>query len=171
LQISGRVRRADIGRWLLNVNPGVTPFMIGCTRCGSDARSAFYPAFSADMNAGIKLLSTHEWYRPGKCSRIDADHVNQGGLLLRKRTDTPPITHALRTLFKDRWKGCQSITDFYRAENACRADLGMPAAKPLCPAPGMFRPLTKPQPLKIGRNAPCPCGSGAKFKKCCGAGS
>jgi uncharacterized protein len=22
---------------------------------------------------------------------------------------------------------------------------------------------------KTGRNAPCPCGSGKKFKKCCGA--
>ena len=22
---------------------------------------------------------------------------------------------------------------------------------------------------KVGRNDPCPCGSGAKFKKCCGA--
>ncbi|MBU1563710.1 SEC-C domain-containing protein, partial [Patescibacteria group bacterium] len=21
---------------------------------------------------------------------------------------------------------------------------------------------------KIGRNSPCPCGSGKKFKKCCG---
>jgi hypothetical protein len=31
----------------------------------------------------------------------------------------------------------------------------------------------KPQPyiapLKIGRNEPCPCGSGKKYKKCCGA--
>jgi len=24
-------------------------------------------------------------------------------------------------------------------------------------------------PLKAGRNDPCPCGSGAKFKKCCAA--
>nr|WP_233217455.1 SEC-C metal-binding domain-containing protein [Trinickia dabaoshanensis] len=24
---------------------------------------------------------------------------------------------------------------------------------------------------KIGRNDPCPCGSGKKFKKCCGAAS
>jgi uncharacterized protein YecA (UPF0149 family) len=24
-------------------------------------------------------------------------------------------------------------------------------------------------PPKAGRNAPCPCGSGFKFKKCCGA--
>jgi SWIM/SEC-C metal-binding protein len=23
-------------------------------------------------------------------------------------------------------------------------------------------------PPKVGRNDPCPCGSGAKFKKCCG---
>lgn len=22
--------------------------------------------------------------------------------------------------------------------------------------------------LKVGRNEPCPCGSGVKFKKCCG---
>jgi preprotein translocase subunit SecA len=23
---------------------------------------------------------------------------------------------------------------------------------------------------KVGRNAPCPCGSGKKYKKCCGKG-
>ncbi len=33
--------------------------------------------------------------------------------------------------------------------------------------------LVKPQPLvreapKVGRNDPCPCGSGKKYKKCCG---
>jgi SEC-C motif-containing protein len=31
--------------------------------------------------------------------------------------------------------------------------------------------MVKPKPIvsgKIGRNEPCPCGSGAKFKKCCG---
>jgi len=31
--------------------------------------------------------------------------------------------------------------------------------------------MVAPQPIrnrKIGRNEPCPCGSGAKYKKCCG---
>lgn len=28
-----------------------------------------------------------------------------------------------------------------------------------------------PQPPKIGRNAPCPCNSGKKYKNCCGAPS
>ena len=34
------------------------------------------------------------------------------------------------------------------------------------------RPVTPPPPLYPGvtRNDPCPCGSGKKFKKCCGAG-
>ena len=30
-----------------------------------------------------------------------------------------------------------------------------------------FQPFINPEP-KIGRNDPCPCGSGKKFKKCCG---
>lgn len=37
---------------------------------------------------------------------------------------------------------------------------------------GYWRMAPKQAPahsLKVGRNAPCPCGSGLKFKKCCGA--
>jgi len=30
------------------------------------------------------------------------------------------------------------------------------------------KPEIRKQP-KVGRNEPCPCGSGKKFKKCCGA--
>ncbi len=33
---------------------------------------------------------------------------------------------------------------------------------------GERRPVTK-EAKKVGRNAPCPCGSGKKYKKCCGA--
>ena len=41
------------------------------------------------------------------------------------------------------------------------------------PPPGMDIPKA-PQPIrrdapKVGRNDPCPCGSGRKYKKCCGA--
>ena len=37
-------------------------------------------------------------------------------------------------------------------------------------APRVARPVQRDTP-KVGRNDPCPCGSGRKFKKCCGAGS
>jgi uncharacterized protein YecA (UPF0149 family) len=30
------------------------------------------------------------------------------------------------------------------------------------------RPIRR-EAAKVGRNDPCPCGSGGKFKKCCGA--
>ena len=37
------------------------------------------------------------------------------------------------------------------------------------------RALSPPEPaqtvLKVGRNDPCPCGSGRKFKKCCAQAS
>lgn len=36
--------------------------------------------------------------------------------------------------------------------------------------PKSFKELLKPYGSKTGRNDPCPCGSGEKFKHCCGAG-
>ena len=39
---------------------------------------------------------------------------------------------------------------------------GFPPARPRAP-------VTR-EATKVGRNDPCPCGSGKKFKKCCGAG-
>ncbi|HWA60972.1 MAG TPA: UPF0149 family protein [Caulobacteraceae bacterium] len=37
-------------------------------------------------------------------------------------------------------------------------------------APHRFVPFPRPiQSVKVGRNDPCPCGSGKKYKKCCGA--
>lgn len=32
-----------------------------------------------------------------------------------------------------------------------------------------FAASASPRPPKISRNAPCPCGSGKKYKKCCGS--
>jgi len=36
---------------------------------------------------------------------------------------------------------------------------------------GPKQPIAKKSSEKVGRNDPCPCGSGKKYKKCCGAGS
>ncbi len=35
---------------------------------------------------------------------------------------------------------------------------------------GFVQALQELSPVKTARNAPCPCGSGKKFKRCCGAG-
>jgi hypothetical protein len=35
------------------------------------------------------------------------------------------------------------------------------------PMAGTYAGPVKSQPVEVGRNQPCPCGSGKKFKKCC----
>lgn len=61
----------------------------------------------------------------------------------------------------------------FHPEDSQPAKLAVPAVPPPeqpMPAPGSYVPQ---QPFvrgpKVGRNDPCPCGSGRKFKKCCGA--
>ena len=45
----------------------------------------------------------------------------------------------------------------------------VPRAKPrLSPMPRLTLPRQPERKQKVGRNDPCPCGSGKKFKKCCG---
>ena len=42
-------------------------------------------------------------------------------------------------------------------------------AKPVdTPSEDGNKPVVKPKRMKIGRNDPCPCGSGKKYKNCCG---
>jgi preprotein translocase subunit SecA len=49
------------------------------------------------------------------------------------------------------------------ADGLIRADT------PAVPKPGPGAPVANPY-AGVGRNDPCPCGSGKKFKKCHGAG-
>ena len=54
------------------------------------------------------------------------------------------------------------------------AKLQAPLPPPPTPTPPPPSEYVAPQPVvrppKIGRNDPCPCGSGKKYKKCCGKG-
>jgi hypothetical protein len=43
-----------------------------------------------------------------------------------------------------------------------------PESRPMSLLPAALSPTKRTQP-KTGRNEPCPCGSGKKYKKCCGA--
>ena len=44
-----------------------------------------------------------------------------------------------------------------------------PSAQEDSEAPKIATPVVRDAP-KVGRNDPCPCGSGKKYKICCGAG-
>ena len=49
-----------------------------------------------------------------------------------------------------------------------QAPLIRPAGAPSSPRPAAPPSAPLPEVRKIGRNDPCPCGSGKKYKKCCG---
>jgi preprotein translocase subunit SecA len=47
---------------------------------------------------------------------------------------------------------------------------GLPQSRPAAPAAKPGAPAAAAAPVgRVGRNDPCPCGSGKKYKKCCGA--
>jgi len=50
--------------------------------------------------------------------------------------------------------GLMNVYEYFRKER--EGDLGVDA------------PETRRNVSKVGRNDPCPCGSGKKYKKCCG---
>ena len=53
-----------------------------------------------------------------------------------------------------------------RASDSIRNSVYGRSAKP----EARKEPVRKTAAEKVGRNDPCPCGSGKKYKKCCGAG-
>jgi hypothetical protein len=69
----------------------------------------------------------------------------------------------------------QLSPDFTQLDNVGSEDDGFDESLPPRPLPGQYDPYARIEPIrnatpKVGRNDPCPCGSGKKHKKCCGAG-
>ena len=64
----------------------------------------------------------------------------------------------------------EDYKDDTASQNARRAAAGManaPAAAPKADKTGKQETIHRDAP-KVGRNDPCPCGSGKKYKNCCG---
>jgi len=86
----------------------------------------------------------------------------------RLRCSAPAMTVSRRLVLADDDDGPAAIRE------TTRLDFG-PEGLPLDQFPGVMQALTarssstSARAVKVGRNAPCPCGSGKKFKKCCGS--
>ena len=99
---------------------------------------------------------------PGFIGPEEFDHVEtepRGGPIARFRQDHAPFTDVAR---ETRW-----WNSFYQARKAQQTEAESELFEGLEPADYReFQPYIAPP--KTGRNEPCPCGSGKKFKKCCG---
>ena len=92
--------------------------------------------------------------------------------MFRSSTNLAVFENMLSTLSNvAKTTGPESTTD--GGFDQFRGPSGGPPAPEVSEAPEIPQvavPVTREAP-KVGRNDPCPCGSGKKFKKCCGAAS
>jgi hypothetical protein len=85
--------------------------------------------------------------------------------VLARLAEDPHFRLVEDTVTEMEWWAC------FREDEPRRPKLSRHAARtnrPLPPLTTAFAPFRRPAP-KTGRNEPCPCGSGKKYKKCCGA--
>ncbi len=115
---------------------------------------------------------------------LEIDHIREG-IGLRGYAQVDPLTEYKREsfdMFEQLMSGIARSSVFYvmTLQAAPEGASGRPAARPARPVRPPIQAAarrqlasSKPGPKrksaqKIGRNDPCPCGSGKKYKKCCG---
>jgi uncharacterized protein len=92
---------------------------------------------------------------PGYCRQCEVLNMCNGGCPKYRFILTPDGEPGLNYL-------CVGLKQFFLH---CRAPLARLVSRQHSP-----EPVIRPAPSHYGRNDPCPCGSGRKFKKCCGGG-
>jgi hypothetical protein len=86
-------------------------------------------------------------------------------LVLARLADNPHRHLVADTIQEMGWWACFRDERSSRVKGAAQASA---KSKPTALVTRAFAPIKKTKP-KIGRNEPCTCGSGKKYKKCCGA--
>jgi preprotein translocase subunit SecA len=132
--------------------------------------------------------------RQWKDHLLALDHLREG-IGLRAYGQRNPLVEYKResyALFEDMWERIEDhvvkflyhaepVEEYQQRRRGVTTTLSHPEAQGLAeshaqqeqaastPVGGPSRPTTvrRTQP-KVGRNDPCPCGSGKKYKKCCG---
>ncbi len=159
----------------------------------ADAVPARYAAKEAEI--GEELMRRQERYimlhivdSQWKDHLHAMDHLKQGIGLRGYGQRNPLIEYKKESfaLFEAMWDRIERDTVRFlfilkavRAQPAPAPRRGTPALA-TAPQPGVSGPAAPPRPAsrprvvpvkrgkaKVGRNAPCPCGSGKKYKKCC----
>jgi hypothetical protein len=107
-----------------------------------------------------EILLDIQTVRPRGGPHLGDVHLNGAGAV----TLEPNSRHPQR--FANVWAAFQKRHPTYRDWLARRGALVQEVAARIVPATSAPRATGQP---KVGRNDPCPCGSGKKHKKCCGA--
>ncbi len=124
-----------------------------------DLVSASARLCAIELSRDVELAYRDGLVWPGYISpeNIEEDHaLGPEGVVARlARSHRLPITDAIRAM--EWW------ASFKKPKKALARDVGVALGGQLGGS------AAAKKSTKIGRNQPCPCGSGKKYKKCCGS--
>jgi hypothetical protein len=88
----------------------------------------------------------------------------------KKQLTDPVYKKQLRSKFLESFGLDEKTADLFRKylQTGKLKELEEESSEPIALPPQSIKPYRREQP-KVGRNDPCPCGGGKKYKKCCGA--
>ena len=143
------------------------------------AEELFRSWLDADPGWGWGRIGWADCYLPGAGRPADlarAEKLLRRGYRIPGVRDRVYIAERLQEVCEDSGRPDEAREFGEQAERLRQKPL-RPAARPLTPLGNPLPPPGNPVPspgnvartVKVGRNAPCPCGSGRKFKKCCGS--
>jgi hypothetical protein len=138
--------------------------------CQSDALKLFPPELAEDAQSVLEVLLTEAHaHRGGDLERLEEEDVRHALLGGVARLALPEPARAYVPSL------CRAFLEDLQKRGRIGNGMGLgrfagALRQPYLEASGA-QPATFRNPgAKIGRNDPCPCGSGKKFKKCCGRG-
>lgn len=135
--------------------------------------SFLYPS-SRKNSRGKQILEEHFQVLLQLDGGMQVDKVYHGDRALAERVMAKWEKDYRRNLKYLRWRYDKMKEIGRRSLEAADEREGFGDEPPSAPSsPDPFQPPTPPirrSPDRVGRNEPCPCGSGKKYKKCCGRG-
>jgi len=143
------------------------------------AEELFGSWLDADPGWGFGWIGWADCYLPGAGRPADlarAEELLRRGYRIPGVRDRVYIAERLQEVCEDSGRPDEARQFGEQAERLRQKPL-RPAARPLTPpgnpVPSPGNPAPSPgnvaRTVKVGRNEPCPCGSGKKYKKCCGS--
>jgi tetratricopeptide (TPR) repeat protein len=136
------------------------------------AEELFRSWLDTDPGWGWGWIGWADCYLPGAGRPADlerAEELLRRGYCVPGVRDQVYIAERLQEVCEDGGRPDEAREFGEQAERLRQKPL-LPAARPLTP---MGNPVPSPgnvaRTVKVGRNEPCPCGSGKKYKKCCGS--
>ncbi len=124
-------------------------------RC-TDSRLVFYKVLDGIRTAVEPSLEIHYDYKKGKWFNEGVSYDNQDALIHAYIAECPDFREKL----KRRQRMLKNLYSDDQERKAFKTTKNFAAAEELS--------FSFPVMNKTGRNEPCPCGSGKKYKKCCG---